>query len=134
MNHCEYWDAGWCYSPKGVKNNASSSGACLEPKNCPHLIAKECRQTGRTNATTNKLLKLSETQMTEMYGGNTPIVPEETIEKWEKDQFISLCKKLVDDLDAWMEYDAQPSRLPKEYRNTLELIMEARRFIKERRK
>ena len=64
MTHCEYWDAGWCYSPKGVKNNASSSGACLDPDYCPHIITKECRQTGRTNATTNKLLKLSETQMT----------------------------------------------------------------------
>ena len=57
MNHCEYWDAGWCYSPKGVKNNASSSGACLEPKNCPHLITKECRQTGKTRTTTKNLLE-----------------------------------------------------------------------------
>lgn len=131
---CKYWDCGWCYAPDDVETSASSQSACFDYEFCPYLITKECRQTVRTNATTNKLLKLSESQMTEMYGGNTPIVPEETIEKWEKDQFISLCKKLVDDLDAWMEYDAQPSRLPKEYRNTLELIMEARRFIKERRK
>lgn len=68
--------------------------------------------------------------MTEMNGGNIPIVPDETIDKWEKDQFYSMCKRLVDDLDAWMEYPGQPSRLPKEYRNSLELIMEARRFLK----
>ena len=112
MNSCKYWDCGWCYAPDDVETSASSQSACFDPDYCPYL----------------------KSQMTEMYGGNTPFVPEETIEKWEKDQFISLCKKLVDDLDYWMEYDAQPSRLPEEYRNTLELIMEARRFIKERRK
>lgn len=113
MSPCKYWDCGWCYAPTGVETNAIS-GECIHPECCPYLK--------------------SQMAMTEMYGGNTPIVPEETIEKWEKDQYVSMCKRLVDDLESWMEYDAQPSRLPKEYRNTLELIMEARRFIKERRK
>lgn len=79
MTHCEYWDAGWCYSPKGIKNNASSSGACLEPKNCPYIITKECRQTGRTNATTNKLLKLSEAQMDEPVKYETPMTVTEDL-------------------------------------------------------
>lgn len=79
MTHCEYWDAGWCYSPKGVKNNASSSGACLDPDYCPHIITKECRQTGRTNATTNKLLKLSETQMDEPVKYETPMTATEDL-------------------------------------------------------
>ena len=79
MGKCEYWDAGWCYSPKGVKNNASSSGACLDPDYCPHIITKECRQTGRTNATTNKLLKLSETQMDEPVKYETPMTATEDL-------------------------------------------------------
>lgn len=45
--------------------------------------------------------------------------------------FRSLCKELVDDLDLWMEYDGQPSRLPTEYRNSLELIYKVRRILKE---
>jgi len=45
--------------------------------------------------------------------------------------FRSLCKELVDDLDLWMEYDGQPSRLPTEYRDTLQLIYKVRRILKE---
>lgn len=48
-----------------------------------------------------------------------------------QDDFRSLCKELVDDLDLWMEYDGQPSRLPTEYRNSLELIYKVRRILKE---
>lgn len=46
------------------------------------------------------------------------------------DDYESLCKLLVQDLDLWMEYDGQPSKLPDEYKNTLDLIYRVRRFIK----
>ena len=69
---------------------------------------------------------------------NTPIVPEETIKEWEKLGYISpepdfrqLCQELVDDLDAWMEFDEQPSLLWKEYENSLNLIKKVRRALKE---
>jgi hypothetical protein len=72
-NYCNFWDVGWCYAPKYVETNASS-GACLDPKSCPQI----------------------KTQMTEMNGGNTPIVPQETIDRWERDQFFDMIKRLKD--------------------------------------
>jgi hypothetical protein len=113
MTLCKYYDCGWCYAPENVPTSAQPSGACLDSQNCPYL---------------------RESQMTEMYGGNTPIVPDETINQWKSDgkliDFQLLCKELVDDLDAWMEYDGQPSRLQDEYQNSLELIYKVRRILK----
>ncbi len=69
---------------------------------------------------------------------NTPIVPEKSIKEWKKLGYISpepdfrqLGQELVDDLDAWMEFDKQPSLLWKEYENSLNLIKKVRRALKE---
>lgn len=64
MNCCKYWDCGWCYAPDDVETSASSQSACVDPDYCPYL----------------------KSQMTEMYGGNTPIVPNETIEEWRLEE------------------------------------------------
>lgn len=64
MTKCKYWDCGWCYAPNDVETSANSQSACFDPDYCPYL----------------------KSQMTEMYGGNTPIVPDETVAEWELEE------------------------------------------------
>lgn len=66
MTKCKYWDSGWCYAPDDVKTNARNS-ACLSYETCPYLKSQMTKMTA------------------EMFGANTPIVPDETLEEWLKD-------------------------------------------------
>lgn len=124
--HCPYWDSGWCYAPDNVETNATSYSGCLNYFDCPQVTRQIMMTDSDKDAIFGKNLKVYNTENT-----NPPIVPGEQIEKWKTEHLRSLCKELVDDLDAWMEYDAQPSRLSKEYRNSLELIYKVRRYLKE---
>ena len=42
----------------------------------------------------------------------------------------SLCKELVDDLDAWLEYDEKPSSSIAEYEDSIRLVKRARNTLK----
>lgn len=68
MVKCKYWDAGWCYAPDDVETNANYQSACFDNDFCPYLRSQMTEMTA------------------EMFGANTPIVPDETLDEWLKDK------------------------------------------------
>jgi hypothetical protein len=48
----------------------------------------------------------------------------------ENDELIELCKELVDDLDAWLDCDGQPSSYLLEFTYSITLVKRARSILK----
>jgi len=48
----------------------------------------------------------------------------------ENDELMELCKELVDDLDAWLEFDEKPSSSIAEYEDSIHLVKRARSILK----
>jgi hypothetical protein len=82
MIDCKYWKESWgksfagrCSAPDDVSTNATNSRHCMSPQTCPYLL--------------EPLYKKKSQMTVEMFGANTPIVPDETIEEWKKQGLLS---------------------------------------------
>jgi hypothetical protein len=49
----------------------------------------------------------------------------------ENEELKKLCKELVEDLDAWLEYDGPPSSCSLEFFNSIQLVKRARSILKQ---
>lgn len=67
----------------------TKDGRTLIDKNCRTDIAFLWVEEKVDEELEEELRKATEKVMTEMYGGNTPIVPDETIEEWKKQGLLS---------------------------------------------